>query len=456
MLKAGFCELDITPRLGMNIPGYFNKRPATGIKDPLFVKAAVISSDNDKEALVMVVLDSIGITFPHATDIKAGITEQTGIAADRIMVSAIHTHTGGPVIYSRSGQRAGEAGYMDFLKGRAADAAVIAYRRLEPAVMGCGTGSEKDISSIRRFFMKDGTYRTNPPRADPNIDRPDGVIDPDVAVVRIDDLNGRPMAVITNFACHLDCVSGTEFSADYSGELSRTIKSVLGQNVVSIFMTGACGNINHFDFTRKERLPADHYRKMGRILAYEALKVREKADTAGEAALEAGYVCFDAKVRTPSKGMIEEAEKLLAAEEASKKAAEEAEQMTAEGGGAKKPSNYYELYYANEIINLSKLNLKTTEFPIQVFRIGELAITALPGEIFDEFGLEIKKKSPFKCNIINELANAGAGYIPIREAYARGGYEPRLNTYSNVEPETGERMLEEAVKLLNKLGDADR
>lgn len=426
MVKAGFSEVEITPYMGMTIPGYFRERIATGVKEPLFAKAFVVQGG--EALLAIVALDAIVIDYSDAAEIKVKASRLTGIPEENMMVSATHTHTGGPVADLIENVK--DEKYVDFLVERAADAIVLAKSRLEQVRIGFGVGCEKDIANIRRFFMKDGTYKTNPKRGDPNIDRADGVIDPDVAVIRIDDMDGSPKAVITNYACHLDCVGGTEFSPDYAGELSRTVKKTLGKEVVSIFLTGACGNINHHDFSRDVVRPADYYKRMGRILAYEALRVREKIELFEEAVLEVRGTCFDAGVRVPSREDISHAEKII----------EEKEKQ-----------EVLDYHYANEVLKLAKMNITSVKFPVQVFKIGELAITALPGEIFDEFALEIKAKSPFKYNIINTLANANVGYVPIREAYARGGYEPRLNAYSKVKAGVGEEMLSTALKLINSL-----
>lgn len=443
MLKAGFCEIDITPLLGMNIPGYFHKRPASGVKDPLFAKAFAI--DDGEKALMLIVVDILKISLEIAVRIKERISAAAGIPDSHIVVSATHTHTGGPVgIFSEDRE---DLNYSDMIVNKAADAAVIAFSRREPVRIGFGLGEEKDISFIRRYFMKDGSYKTNPARNDPNIDRPDGNIDPDVTVMRIDDLAGNPKAVITNFACHQDTVTGTEISADYAGEISRTIKSVLGQDVVSIFIYGSSGNINHFDPLGKVAKPRVYYKTMGRVLAFEALKVREKTGITmtDEASLDARLTSFDAGVLLPSDEEVKASRKIVA------EAGENTEtvgEATAEAMKKSGKTSAYELHFAKEIVKLIENNITSIHIPIQVFRIGEMAITALPGETFTEFGLEIKSKSPFKYNMISSLANAGVGYVPTRDAYARGGYEPKITSSGKVAPGTGEKLCEEALKLL--------
>ena len=77
-----------------------------------------------------------------------------------------------------------------------------------------------------------------------------------------------------------------------------------------------------------------------------------------------------------------------------------------------------------------------------------MAIVTLPGEVFVEFGLQIKLNSPFKTTIVVELANDAPGYIPTKKAFVEGGYET-IN--SRVAPGGGEQMVEAAISLLNEL-----
>ncbi len=79
---------------------------------------------------------------------------------------------------------------------------------------------------------------------------------------------------------------------------------------------------------------------------------------------------------------------------------------------------------------------------------SEVAWVGLPGEIFVELGLSIKKRSPFAHTFVIELANENIGYVPDRRSYAEGNYEPES---SRCAAGSGERLAEAAVKLLQEL-----
>ena len=61
---------------------------------------------------------------------------------------------------------------------------------------------------------------------------------------------------------------------------------------------------------------------------------------------------------------------------------------------------------------------------VMVMRIGDLGIVGLPGEFFCEYGIEIRRSSPARHTVVIELANDAIGYIPTRQAFEEGGYEP--------------------------------
>ncbi len=331
------------------------------------------------------------------------------------------------------------------------DATVMAYNKLEPAKVGIGNGHLSDIAFNRRYFMKDGTVKTNPGVRNPDIIEPTGPIDPDVTVLRISDSNDKLIGVVTNYACHLDVVGGTEYSADYPGEMSRVLKDVYGKDIVSIFLTGACGNINHIDVSgnflpldkaltsKKENAHKRHYVKMGKILAGEVIKVLEKVNTFENAELNSASHDLKLAVRQPSLEDVEKAKSII-------NSIKETPQELAKNDRKK----LITLSDAKETIRASIEKKESIDAEVQVFKIDELTITALPGEIFVEFGLDIKKHSGFKYNMINSLANGVNAYIPTKEAVEQGGYETVFYASSRLETEAGYKMVEKAIELISQ------
>ncbi|MCL2517719.1 MAG: neutral/alkaline non-lysosomal ceramidase N-terminal domain-containing protein [Oscillospiraceae bacterium] len=426
IIKCGAAELVITPALGLMIPGQFAPTIAGGVKDDLFVKAIIF--DDDENKIVMISMDIIGVTEAMTVDIRNRINDMTGIPQKNIMVAVTHTHTGSPtglVLYSNLPDNA----TVKNICNKAADAAVLANKNLQNAAVGYGVADEWDVGFNRRFYMKDGTARTNPGFLNPDIVKQAGPVDPSVNVIRVDNECGEPIAVMVNFACHLDVVGGNEYSADYPGEMSRVIKKALGENVVVLFFNGCCGDINHLDFTKERNIGPEHYKKMGRILAGDVIAIREKITCSHDITVDAASEIVTGKRRQPSVKQYEAAKEYLAS-------------------GA--PAVDLKII-AQAHVNLTENPLLTRDIEIQTLRIGDIGISAFPSETFVEIGLAIKADSPFKNNFTIELANGCCGYVATEKAFAEGGYEVGLSEYTYMSEDTDKLVEKTAIKLLKEV-----
>lgn len=445
-MLCGLAALDITPKLGENIPGYFEARRASGVREPLAVRALACSNASGA-AFALVNLDTIDCDPRLSARARARFERLTGVPGAQMMVSTTHTHTGGPVDAFVPGTLNLE--YVEWIADRAADAAALAWNRRRPAKLGFGRAQEDSIAFVRRYEMKDGSFRTNPGFRPEEILRPLGEIDLEVLVIKIESMEGELLGVVTNYACHLDTVSGNRYCPDYPGELERVLKRVYGPDVVSIFLTGACGNINHYDFMHRTRefytqANPPHYVRMGRVLAGAVIKALSfaEAEETEELAVENG--AFPAVIRTPSAEEVAQSEAFLAENPY--------EVVTvSEGQPYPGPVNYVERHYARSLLAVSKIAEKNVSIPVQTARIGKAAIAGMPCELFVEFGRDVKARSGFEYTMISTLTNAHFGYLAIREAFEQGGYETTISGDTMMAPQTGYDLADTAVRLLRKM-----
>ena len=188
-------EVVITPPLGISMAGYYNDRKADDVHDDLLAHALALESGADRAAVV--VCDLIGLDRELANESRGLIEERTGIPAAAVMICCTHTHTG-PVI-SRKPSRilVADPGYADMVVRKVADAAQLAWQRRRPATLRAGSGHAEGISGNRRWWMKDGTLRTNPRFQDPELDRPAGPIDPEVGILAAYAEDGSVLAVLS-------------------------------------------------------------------------------------------------------------------------------------------------------------------------------------------------------------------------------------------------------------------
>ncbi len=437
-LRVGVAEVEITPPVGYRMAGYFHERRSTGTKDPLKAKAMVLEQGRTKIALVF--CDLVGMPASVATRARERASAKTGIPAANMSVSATHSHTG-PLYYGamnkilndRSGPM--EFDYPSMLVDRIAEVVEKAHAARRPGYLEAGIAKEESLSFIRRFQMKDGTVRTNPGALNPEIARPMGTIDPDVGILlahaEVETMPKFPHPVLdsvgslTVFACHCDTVGGTEYSADYPFFLERELRSARGIQLVSLFGAGTCGNINHIDVKTKERRKTD---EIGTTLAKTILD-RIPSLTPIQPSLAMTSVRVQAPVQRVTPEQVAEARKNVD-----------------KVGGKELPS--LDQVRLCTVLNLADLP-ETWPLEVQAIRLGpDTAIVTLPGEIFVEHGLAIKKASAFKHTFVIELANDNCAYVPTREAYAQGAYEV-IN--SRLQPGGGEMMVDAAIRLLKEL-----
>lgn len=439
-LRVGAAQIKITPPDGIPLAGYYNERGSEGVLDDLFARALVFEKDGTKAAVVT--LDLITTSAPMVEATRKVVQEQTGIPADHVLITASHTHTA-PVITGR-GPRDNVFGggkditrqYNASLPGLIAECVEQAQVRLSPASLSLGRASEKNLAFNRRFFLKDGSVAWNPRKQDPNIVEAAGPIDPEVLVLAVNDPKGKPLATLVNFAMHPDTVGGTRVSADYPGVMAGLVGAWRGGESVTLFANGACGNINHRDvnWDAPQKGPGEATR-IGTILAANVFKAARELKPAGGDQLRIAREVVKLPLPTITPEQVQKATTIM-------------QEVIA---GEKKPA-FLDQVDAFKVVDVEGRKGAPWEVEVQVIAIGdEVAVVSLPGEIFVELGLDIKKLSPFKHTFIAELANGSIGYIPTKRAYGQGAYEV---VSARCAAGSGEMLVDTAARLLQKLKTA--
>ncbi len=438
-LKVGAASVDITPKVGTPMAGYYYERPSEGVHDPLFVKAIVLEAGGQKAALVS--LDLISTTFSMVADAREEIERLTGIKGENVMISATHAHTG-PILTDRSaraeafgGDRPLSVEWNKALPRKIAGAVKAANDNLKPASASVAKGQEPAIAFNRRFHMIDGTVGWNPGKLNPKIVKSAGPIDPDVDVVYFEtaDEARKPIATYVNHAVHLDNVGGAQFSADMPATISDLLGRFKGPEMVTVYTSGCCGDINHIDVTWSERQGGhDNAARMGVILSGEVLKRWRDLKPA-----KASYLRVKtAKVKLPLAPISTED---VAAARATFAKMEE----------SKVAPPFLEHVKAYQVLDVEARKGEPLEVEVQVVALDDqIAWVSLPGEIFVELGMEIKQDSPFPNTIIAELSNGVIGYIPVRRAYKQGNYEV---VSARCAEGSGEMLVDAAVRMLKEL-----
>ncbi len=275
MLKAGAGTKVINPPVGTSLAGYFHERVSTGVHDDLLAKALVLG--DGKIQVAIVVCDLLRVMRREVDKARELASEKTGIPPGNIFISATHTHTG-PETNPMKPMVPVRESYLAKLPQMIADAVISAHASLQPATLRLGEEYEDRLAFNRRFRMTDGSVRFNPGKLNPDIIGPDGPIDPQLNVLRVDGEDGMPIAIIANYTLHPDVMGGNEISADFPGESSRIVSSLYESRPMVVYMQGACGNINHLDVS-DPRPQKGWYEviRISRVLAGKILAASELA-----------------------------------------------------------------------------------------------------------------------------------------------------------------------------------
>ena len=102
-------------------------------------------------------------------------------------------------------------------------------------------------------------------------------------------------------------------------------------------------------------------------------------------------------------------------------------------------------------VHLARQRDRELDYEIQVFRVGDAAFVALPGEPFVEGGLQIKLASPTYPTYIVHNTSQYVGYIPTKDAFRRGGHEVRTSYWAKLVPEALDMIVNKATDLLAEL-----
>ncbi len=408
------------------------------ILDPLNVKAIVFRQGTEQIAIVE--CDLIEVSYELASAARKEASERTGIQVGNICVAATHTHM------SR---------YTKEVQPAIVEAIIKAQGNLQPASIKSTIGQEFNVAFNRRYFMKDNTVKFNPMFLNPNIVRPVGPIDPDVGFVLISNKENTPVASLTNYALHLDIVkeygaryqkngAGAEnaVSADYPYWLEKQFRREYGEGFNSIFLTGCCGNINHWDFS-KPGPQSGHKTKSKQVGDSLYVAIKRALPNAEEeiAALKASHRIVDVPLQSFTDEDVKWAE-----EKKNQKLSSKSEEMDERKIFLEK-IRMKKIFWAKE---LEEQGITTLPLDVQVFRLGNrTAIVTLPGEMFVEHGMTIKNFSPFENTIVVELANSSdIAYVPNKTAFSQGGYEV---VNSRLAPGGGEMLVKAAIDMLNEL-----
>lgn len=438
-LLAGVGRVNITPPLGVDIMGTSRRwQHAQGIHEDLLATCLVLRAE--AICVVLVSCDLLVIPDPTAQEWRTRIAQIVGTEPGCVLLGCTHTHNGPatsphmPKIGGdQTGLNAAEHAYIAHLGHQLESAAFVATSALKPARLAAGVG-KADLNINRREMLPDG--RTVIGR---NIDGP---CDEDVSVLRVDTEDGAPLAAVVTYTSHPVISPHSHLiSPDFVGSTRRVVEQLTGAPL--LFFTGAAGNINNRNYLETDLRIVE---RVGRQLGCEAARVflglkpqptevrPDFIQSVSSLKIYPEVPVDEPAIRCMTVANADlqlDLEPLPTVEEAEQIAAEKQRIVTklTEEGAEKTAINpaIYQWLWAQSTLNRMRTGAAPTSIhaEIQVMRINDIALVAVPGEAFVEIALQVKAQSPAVTTIFVGYANGAIGYIPMREDYPRGGYEVR-------------------------------
>lgn len=440
-LRAGAAKVDVT------------NREAGPVNDPLYVRALVVTDGQTTLAIVTVDAVAIGEIGPIGNDylgrVRAELERQPGIQPQHVLVNASHCHG---IVCPDVDQRT-----IDAVRQAAAN--------LVPVTVGAGTGHEDRIMENRRLKLQDGreadVRHAYAMPADAQVAGV-GPVDPEIGVLRLDDLEGRTVAVVYNFACHpIQGVPSGGNTADITGFSSQVIEDNLSPGAVALFVQGCAGDINPAGYKEVDqprdaeplgnRLGLSTLRAIRRIEPRRDDRLRvinqrlelPRADVAQRiVALEAERDRLVASLRGTSlnlKTFLPLAVKYhletdFPSAYSHRYLHEQAQGRDALGKLDAENRRQMALYVQNvlamEQVTRIQTNLallrkhqaqlvaggrRTLDVELLAVRLGDFVLTTFPGELTVQIGLNIKQRSPHELTFVAGYTNGYIYYAPTAE-----------------------------------------
>ncbi len=388
--KAGTSRINITPEEPVWMGGYASRtHPADGTLSPIWIKALAIQDPRGERA-VLVTSDLVGFPKDISDRVRTRLQKNYGLSKAQIILNASHTHSG-PLLASNHtwiypinpGQKEKVDQYIKKLEDNIDLLVKQALQSMEPAELHAQNG-------VTRFQVN---RRNNVEAKLTEQSELKGPNDHAVPVIKVTDLKGKIKTILFGYACHPTVLGTYQWTADYPGFAQSEIEK-LYPGVNAMFFQGAGGDQN--PLPRRTEGLAKQY---GKQLAAAVERVLEEPMEKLSPSLTSAYEEIDLRFAPPMS--IEELTKL-----------------------SQQHGSYVKLWAEDMIKKVqNKEKLATSyPYPVQSWKIGELPLISLGGEVTVEYAIKIKKLFGQKTFVMS-YSNDVMAYIPSETILLEGGYE---------------------------------
>ena len=437
-LSVGFGRVDISPteRTPLRGYGYSSGRMSSDIQDPLYATCIAIS-DGSGNTVLLYTLDLIN-SFTHVMNpARQQISDATGIPFDAIMVACTHTHSGPDLdnLHEPSVPR-----YIESLKGWMTQAAVEALADMAPARLYTTSVETENLNFVRRYLLSNGTYagdnfgNFNSGYIVGHETEADGQLQ-----LASFQREGKKDIILANFQTHPHRAGGgnnTNVTADLVAPFRKKMEKTL--DCYFAYFTGASGNINPTSRIESENITSS-YIQQGQALADYAINAYPTFQEIPVDSVKITKTVFMGQVDHTYDAWGSICVQLV-------------DHFMLHGDYG----NYTSLLQGSGIKNVYQANavgLRSQmppyqEIPLYAISLGDLAFVAVPFEMFDTNGMQIKDGSPFGTTFVLTCAINSLSYLPSDLAFQHGGYAVDVTLFVRG---TAEALVESYLGMLDTL-----
>jgi len=453
-LRVGGATISITPDKPVALWGQMHTRISTSVESPVTATVLAMESvagDNSLEQTVMVACDLVAIPLHALEKTREQIaTRLPGFPVNKIVLNATHTHTG-PVMTEGLYDIPAEGvmqptEYVDFFAGRVAEAVVAAWNSRKPGKVSWGLGHAV-VAQNRRTVYEDGTAAMYGATNRPNFYMIEGYEDHTVECLFFWDLEGKLIATSVNVACPSQEVEGgSAINADFWHQVRESLRASHGKDLHVLAWTGSAGDQSpHLMFRKQAEERMRTLRGISRLddiarrivsawtEAYEGAQNDQHADAPMVHAVQ--------EIELPRREVLER-EWLMA-----KSKIEDLSKQQGKGTL---------LYWHGGVVKRYERQLAGTVEPynmeLHVIRLGDIVIATNPFELYTDYGIQMKARSPALQTFVIQLAGPGT-YLPSARAVQGGGYSAIAES-NEVGPEGGHVLVEKTLEQINALWPA--
>ncbi|MBE6589479.1 MAG: hypothetical protein E7643_04805 [Ruminococcaceae bacterium] len=411
MLRVGFSRVDVTPPLGSYVSGYYQKRFAKGILDPLELNA--LACNDGERTVLLIIADFIGVDRVYCDVIREKISARVGIPAEHIMLSSLHQHTSVCISMDEPHTR-NDLFYMESLYRKYCDVAQMAIDDMKDAVAKLSSGETAEpIAFIRKYLMKDGSIIGHPYHRRDEILKRLGEADNTVRLIRFRRVGAKDIALV-NFCTHPDVIGGEYLSADWPGFVRRFVERDL-EDVSCLLLNGVQGDSNHCDYLEHDEIPKGyaHSEYMGRMIADTVERLWDSGRDLEVTRVGERIGIVSLPTRTEGMEDYEACKKLL---EELKNGTCKTNPSGAERGRASRISRLHDAPIFQKL-------------PVTVMKLGEVFVVGFGGEPFTEYARALRRALPDTEIFTACCTNGDEGYLPTKEEFKMGGYEPASSPF---------------------------